>query len=139
MARYPKCEDVLYYEGKTFMVEWYYTQDGKLPGLQYYQSMREGEQERLDYMVKYMADSPIGTTLPKVMYRVEDKKNKIYAFKPAEHRFFNFTTQGRRIIITNAYRKHSQKMTRQDLEKLRVAGNHRTDYLRRMKEGTYYG
>lgn len=53
-------------------------------------------------------------------------------------RFFNFTTEGSVVIITNAYHKHSQKMTKQDLEELRIAGRYRQDYLRRGKEGTYY-
>jgi len=138
MPLYPKREDVLYYTGDTFTVEWYYTMDGELPGLEYYKDLTKGEQERLDYMVKYLADAPIGTTLPKIMYRVEDKKNRIYALKPAAHRFFNFTTHARRIIITNGYRKHAQKMTKQDRQKLNTAARYRADYLHRVKERTYY-
>lgn len=138
MPSYPKPEDILYYEGKSFTVEWYYTEDGKLPALDYYSQLMESEQGRLDYMVKYLADNPIGTRLPETMYRVEDRENKIYAFKPGAQRFFNFMTIGKKIILTNAYQKHSQKMTKQDLEKLGMAVRYRMDYQRRLKEGTYY-
>lgn len=137
-ASRPRPEDILYCEGKTFRVEWYYTREGRLPGFEYYSRLSEAEQDRLDHMVKYLADSPPGTLLPKTMYRIEDRQSRIFALKPGAHRFFNFTAEGRRLIITNAYRKHSQKMMKQDLEGLRTAANRRADYLRRIEEGSYY-
>ena len=73
------------------------------------------------------------------MYRVEERENKIYAFKPGGERFFNFTAEGRKIILTNAYSKHSQKMTKQGLESLEIAIKYKKDYLKRSREGTYYG
>ena len=109
-----------------------------MPALVYYKELREADQDRLDYMVKYLADNPIGTRLPETMYRIEDRENKIYAFKPGSERFFNFMTVNKKIAITNAYHKHSQKMSRQDLEKLEISVKYRTDYFRRTREGTYY-
>ena len=47
-------------------------------------------------------------------------------------------TGRRRVIVTNAYHKHSQKMTKLDLEALEVAARCRADYLRRVQEGGYY-
>lgn len=138
MPAYPKSEDILYYAGKTLTIEWYYTENGTLPGLEYYWRMPENDQERLDYMVHYLADAAPGTTLPKTMYRIEDRKHRIFAFKPRAERFFNFMTMGKKIVIANAYRKHSQGMTRQDLRILQTAVNFRSDYLRRVKGGTYY-
>jgi hypothetical protein len=135
---YPDPEEFLYYEGSSFRVEWYYTEGGRLPGLEYYRAMGEAEQERLDCLVRYLADSPLGVRLPTILYRIEDKKNGIYAFKARDERFFNFMAEGGRILITNAYRKHSQKMSSSDLEKLRFAGRCREDFLRRLREGIYY-
>lgn len=135
---YPKPEDVLFYEGPYFTVEWYYTESGNLPALEYYRRMAEIDQHKLKLIVKYMADSPHGTRLPATLYRIEDPLNRIFAFKPRGERFFNFTMEGAVIVITNAYRKHSRKMTKQDLEELRIAASCRRDYLRRVKEGTYY-
>ncbi|MBI4668543.1 MAG: hypothetical protein HY747_05060 [Elusimicrobia bacterium] len=100
--------------------------------------MAEIDQDRLDDMVKYFCDCPRGIMLPKSMYRIEDKENKIYAFKPRSERFFNFTTEGARIIITNAYHKHSNEMTKIDKEQLKIATLYRQDYLRRIQEATYY-
>lgn len=138
MPPHPDSERILYYEEKTFTVEWYCTEKGEFPGLEYYEAMSPTDQERLDYMVKHIADSPIGTKLPETMYRIEDRDHKIYAFKPRNERFFNFTTEGRKIIITNAYHKHSQKMSKDDLKKLATSVNYRKDYLKRVREKTYY-
>jgi hypothetical protein len=138
MITYPHPDDYLFYEGKTFSVEWYYTAAGRLPAYDYFLGMDETDQERLRGAVAYIADRPIGTILPRTIYRLEDAADKIYAFKPRDERFFNFMTAGRRIIITNAYRKHSRKMGRIDREDLAVAIRYRADYIRRRQEGTYY-
>ncbi|MCX5797088.1 MAG: hypothetical protein NTY77_16470 [Elusimicrobia bacterium] len=135
---YPKPEEILFYEGPCFAVEWYYTENGRLPTLEYYRRLAEAEQHKLKLLVKYLADNPHGTQLPVTMYRIEDRENKIFAFKPRAERFFNFMTEGSLAIITNAYHKHAQKMTKQDMEGLRLACRYRQDYIRRVKEGTYY-
>jgi len=137
-CRRPGPEEFIYYDGLTFRIEWYYAADGRMPGRECYLALDEIDQERLDKIVKYLADSPFGVQLPKSLYRVEDAANKIYAFKPRAERFFNFIAAGRRIVITNAYRKHSQKMGKTDLDKLKTAAVHREDYLRRVGNGTYY-
>jgi hypothetical protein len=135
---YPSPEEILFYDGAHFTVERYYAQGGHLPALEYYRRMPEVDQHKLKLLAKYLADSPHGTQLPMTMYRIEDRANRIFAFKPRAERFFNFMTDGSAVIITNAYHKHAQQMTRQDVEELRLAGRYRQDYLRRMKEGTYY-
>ena len=138
MTRYPRPEEFLFHRGRFFTAEWYYTEAGDIPGKIYYDDMNDLEQDRLDDLIRYLADSPYGTHLPTTMYRVEDREDKIYAFKPGGERFFNFTTEGKKIILTNAYRKHSQKMTKQGLEALEIAIRYKKDYVRRLKEGTYY-
>lgn len=135
----PSPEDYTYYDGETFRVEWYYTTEGELPAKEYFEGLSEVDQMSFAYIVKFIADNPFGTQLPQTMYRVEDKENKIYAFKARHERFFNFTTAGRRIVVTNAYHKHSRKMTKADMERLAYAARARQDYLRRVREGSYYG
>ena len=138
MSAYPRPEDYRIYEGRSFGAEWYYTAGGAMPALEYYGGLTDLDQRRLDQMIMFFCDQPFGKPLPKTMYRIEDPENKIYAFKPRGERFFNFTTAGRKVILTNAYHKHSQKMTRLDLDQLAISTRYREDYLRRMKEGTYY-
>jgi hypothetical protein len=135
---YPRPEDILLYDGPYFSVEWYYTESGHLPAYDYFRRMPEADQLRLRLLVKYMADSPHGTRLPMNLYRIEDRAERIFAFKPRAERFFNFTTDESAIIITNAYHKHAQRMSRADLDQLQVAVRSRRDYMRRVREGSYY-
>lgn len=111
---------------------------GRMQAKEYYLGISDDEKKRLRWIVKHIADSPLGTHLPKTMYNLEDAENKIYAFKPHDHRFFNFMTIGRKIIILDAFRKHSQEMTRKDLNILKTAVLAKQNYLNRVREGTYY-
>jgi len=109
-----------------------------MPAYQYYSALSDTDQDRFGYLVEYFCDRPYGVILPKSMYRMEDRSNQIYAFKPRHERFFNFITTESKVIVTNAYHKHSQEMTKVDLEQLKISGRYREDYLKRTKEGTYY-
>jgi hypothetical protein len=66
---------------------------------------------------------------------VVDKQEKIYEFKPMHERFFNFFYEGRKIIITNAYRKKGQKVDKRELSR---AIDLKKDYGLRVKGGVYY-
>ena len=68
--------------------------------------------------------------------KLVDKKEKIYEFKPLVERFFNFFYEGKKIIITNAYRKKGQKVNQRELDK---AKDMKKDYESRSKGGHYYG
>jgi hypothetical protein len=128
----------LYYAGSTFTVEWYMNEAGEMKACEYYESLSKDEQKRLYYIVRYFADSPLGTHLPKTLYNLEDAENKIYAFKPKDYRFFNFMTAGKKVIIVDGYRKHSQKMGKKDLHLLDAVVQAKNSYLKRAEEGTYY-
>jgi hypothetical protein len=136
--RRPNQDDFVLYVGTTIRVEWYYMPNGRMPALEHFLALPQLDQERLLKIVEYLANAPLGTRLARSVYRIEDAANKIYAFKPRDERYFNFITDERRIIITNAYRKHSQKMGKVDVEKLKTAIAYRRDYLQRVGNGTYY-
>lgn len=128
----------VYYAGSTFTVEWYMDERGRMKAKTYYDGLSNDDQARLDELVRYIAESPIGTRLPRTLYNEEDPENKIYAFKPRAHRFFNFMTIGRKIIILNAYRKHAAAMTKKDLNLLKTVIAAKVDYDHSIKTGTYY-
>ena len=128
----------LFYSGATFTIEWYFDEAGKMKAKEYYENLSDEDKNRLRYIVKHFADSPIGTRLPGKLYKLEDADNKIYAFKPGDFRFFNFMTEGRKIIIIDAYRKHSQQMAKKDLNQLKTVIETKGNYLYRIKAGTYY-
>jgi len=64
-----------------------------------------------------------------------EKESLDIQVKPVNHRFFSFFYKGKKIIITNAYIKKSQKVSKGDLEKAR---NMKKTYVDRIKGGTYY-
>src|SRR2546427_12682047 len=97
----------------------------------FYATMSNLDQEGFHMIVQYYCDSLYGTVFPTTIYRLEDSKNKIYAIKPRDTRFFNFAAMNKKLIITNAYKKHSQKMAKADLPALEIAIRHRNDYLLR--------
>ncbi len=138
MKSRPRKEDFVYYIGQYFTAEWYYMEDGKLPGLDYYNELGIQDRVRFLQIVKLYCDSSHGILLPRTLYRIENKENRIYAFKPRDERFFNFTVEGAKVIITNAYYKHSQQMKKIALECLKTVIRYKQDYLRRVKEGIYY-
>lgn len=126
------------YGGQTFEAEFYVTVDGRVPAYEYYENLTQEEQRRFFTIIKFIADSPFGTIFSKTIYNIEDKANSVYAIKPAAQRFFSFMTHDRKIILTNAYRKHSQQMSKIDKESLKLAIRLKRDYEDRRKRGTYY-
>src|SRR5258708_8401418 len=123
----------IYYAGATFSVEWYMDATGRMKAKEYYEGLPADDQERLEELVKYISDNPIGTRLPKNLYNEEDAENKIYAFKPRAQPFFNFMMIRRNILIVDAYRKHSQEMTKKDLNLLKTVVGAKHDYQNSIK------
>src|SRR5581483_11284165 len=124
--------DYLLYSGATFTVEWYMDISGRMKAKEYFSQLAAEDQKRLFDLIGYCANAPIGTRLPRSLYNEEDSVHKIYAFKPREHRFFNFMTIGRKIIIVNAYRKHSQQMSKKDMNLLKTVIVAKNDYEKRL-------
>lgn len=129
----PKKEDYIFYQGEKFQVEFYFTRAGKMPAKEYYEKESINVQVKLAALLKYIADH--GRLFDITKFRIVDSEDKIFEFKPANHRFFSFFYKGGKIIITNAYLKKSQKVSRQDLEKAKTI---KREYIARMKEGDYY-
>jgi len=68
--------------------------------------------------------------------KFRNEGNSIYAFKPQPDRFLSFFTDEKRVIVTEAYYKKTTKIPLNIKERsLRI----KEDYIKRCKEGTYYG
>ena len=130
----PKSEEYIFYQGEKFQIEFYYTEKGEIPAREYLESISSRKVVvKLAAYVKLIADE--GMLYDEKRYRIVDRRERIYEFKPANYRFFNFFHAGRRIIITNGYAKKSRKADRREL---RRAVNLKKDYERRISEGRYY-
>jgi len=129
----PKPEEYIFYRGRKFQVEFYYTDDGRLPAKEHLKAVGLQIQVKLAALVKHIAEE--GQLFDKSKFRIVDQAERMYEFKPREHRFFNFFCKGQKIIITNAYRKQSQKLDKKELAK---AIRMKRDYEQRLKSGGYY-
>ena len=106
----PIKEDYIFYQGEKYRVEFYFNEKNELPAKKYLESSSYQVQLKLLALVKYIAEN--GKLFDINKFRQVDKKEKIYEFKPRAERFFNFFYEGKKIIITNAYRKKGQKVNK---------------------------
>lgn len=106
-----------------------------MPAKEFLESIRsQNVVVKLAAFVKLIADK--GILYDEQKFKIVDKKDRIYEFKPVGYRFFNFFYTGGKIIITNGYAKKSQKV---DKKELRRAINLKKDYVQRTTGGKYYG
>ena len=129
----PKKEDYIFYQGEKFQIEFYFTKTGKIPAKEYLEKESLDVQVKLSALVKHIADH--GRLFDITKFRKVDSKDNIFEFKPVDHSFFSFFYKGRKIIITNACMKKSQKVSKGDLEKAR---NMKKAYTDRLKGSIYY-
>ena len=129
----PSPEEYIFYRGEKFQVEFYFTQKGDMPAKEYLELVDEQIKSKLSALVKIMADT--GRLFDEEKFRLVNRQEKVYEFKPKEERFFNFFYEGGKIIITNAYRKKGRKVDQRNLAK---AVNFKMDYEFRLKGGVYY-
>ena len=108
-------EDFLVYSGKHYSVYFHAeTKDSSIVN-DYFEACDEVTQASLLFLIKRMSD--IGYIYDTTKFRIEDRDNKIYCFKPKKERFFCFFFTGKKIIITSAHTKKKQKLDRGELRK----------------------
>lgn len=131
----PKTEEYIFYQGGKFQVEFYFNEKGEMPAKEFLEGISsEKVVVKLAAFVKLIADE--GMLYDEQKFRIVDRKEKIYEFKPGGYRFFNFFYTGGKIIITNGYAKKSQKV---DRKALKQAIRLKKDYIQRIAGGEYYG
>ena len=126
-----KGKEYIAYEGEQFTIEWYFDGKGISEPLHYFEELSELEQDRTFYLFKRMGD--FGKISDRTKFNNEG--DGFYAFKPQPHRFLSFFVIGKKIIITNAFRKKGDKLPKAEKE---LAAKRRIDYLERAEKGYYY-
>ena len=120
------------YKGSKYTIEWYFDQKGICQVSEYLEKMSPVMQKKVFYLFKRMGD--FGKISDITKFRNEG--DQIFVFKPQPDRFLSFFAKGKTIIITNAFRKKSNKLPLNEKEK---ALKCKDDYYKRVKGGTYYG
>ena len=96
----------LIYKGEFYRVEWYFDDSGYSQAYEYFLKVSATQKRKFLILVKKMAD--FGIIYDKTKFINEG--NSIYAFKPQPDRYLCFFFTGKKIIVTNAYYKKSDKL-----------------------------
>ena len=111
-----------------FTLEWYYDKNGKSVAEEYFLESSEDMQRKFLILIKRMGDC--GKIFDITKFRNEG--DGIYAFKPQPDRYLSFFADGKKIIVTNGFRKKTDKLPRHEKD---VAQRFREDYLTRKTGG----
>ena len=99
-------DSCLIYEGDYYKVEWYFDDTGYSQAYEYFLKVSPVQKRKFLILVKKIAD--FGTIYDKTKFRNEG--DNIYAFKPQPDRYLCFFFTGKKIIVTNAFQKKSDKL-----------------------------
>jgi len=124
-------EEIIAYEGSSFTIEWFYDEQGKSEVLDYFKELDDINKRKVMMLFKRMGD--FGRISDITKFRNEG--DKIFAFKPQPHRFLSFFFAGKKIIVTNAFCKKSQKLPDEEKQK---ALSRKENYEQRVTSETYY-
>ena len=116
------------YEGPKFTLKWYYDINGKSVAFDFFEDTPENLQDKFLILIKRMGD--FGK-----IYDIEKFRNEgdgIYAFKPQPDRYLAFFTEGREIIVTNGFKKKTDKLPKKEKD---LSLRYRQDYLERKTGG----
>jgi len=116
------------YKGEKYTLEWYYTKDGKSTVYDFFIESSEDLQDKLLVLLKRMGD--FGKIFDITKFRNEG--DGIFAFKPQPDRYLSFFTDGKKIIITNGFKKKTEKLPKNEKN---IAIKYRKDYLERKYGG----
>ncbi|MGA1195886.1 MAG: type II toxin-antitoxin system RelE/ParE family toxin [Candidatus Latescibacterota bacterium] len=119
------------YEGEAFTIEWHYASNGKSQALSYFEKLDRRQKIQFLKLVEMLGR--VGVLRNKQQFNYEG--DEIYAFKPQPDRFLCFFFSGKKVIVTNAFRKKTQKLPKSEKDRALRA---KLDYERRLKEGDYY-
>ena len=121
-------KDCIIYKGEKFSIEWYYDKKGKSVAYEYFLATSEDLQDKFLILVKKMAE--LGKIFDITKFRNEG--DGIYAFKPQPDRYLSFFTIGKKIIVTNGFRKKTEKLPQNEKD---FSQKCKIDYLERKLGG----
>src|SRR5436190_23300711 len=126
-----KDREFIAYKGLRYTIEWYFTETGTSPALDYYASLNKDQRLKLLYLFKRMGDfGKINDTT-----KFNNEGDKIFAFKPKPDRFLCFFERQGKLIITNAFCKKQKKLPKPEKERALL---YKENYEKRIKENIYY-
>ena len=103
-------DNCLIYKGECHTIEWYYDEKGYSQAYEYFLKSSDSQKRKFLMLVKKMGD--FGVIFDKTKFRNEG--DGIYAFKPQPDRYLCFFFVGKKIIVTNAFHKKTDKLPKSE-------------------------
>ena len=124
-------KEFIAYKGKAFTVEWFFNDKGKSEALEFFETLSNTQKRKTLMLFKRIGD--FGKISDITKFRNEGEK--IFAFKPQPDRFLSFFSVGKKIVVTNGFRKKAQKLPKKEKN---LALKRMKDYDSRVINGDYY-
>ncbi len=119
------------YKGEALTIEWFFNEKGESDALDFFETLSASQKRKTLMLFKRIGD--FGRISDITKFRNEG--DKIFAFKPQPDRFLSFFYVGKRIVVTNGFRKKSQKLPTKEKN---LAMKRMTNYKLRIRNGVYY-
>ncbi len=119
------------YEGETLTVEWFFNEKGKSEALDFFETLSNAQKRKTLMLFKRIGD--FGKISDITKFRNEGEK--IFAFKPQPDRFLSFFYVGKKIVVTNGFRKKAKKLPKKEKN---LALKRMKNYNSRVTNGDYY-
>ncbi|MCI5222000.1 MAG: type II toxin-antitoxin system RelE/ParE family toxin [Candidatus Electrothrix sp. AR4] len=124
-------KEFIAYEGDTLTVEWFFNEKGESEALKFFETLSDAQKRKTLMLFKRIGD--FGRISDITKFRNEGEK--IFSFKPQPDRFMSFFYTGKKIIITNGFRKKTQKLPKKEKA---LALKRLKSYMSRVTSGCYY-
>ena len=124
-------KEFIAYEGEALTVEWFFNEKGKSEALDFFETLSDTQKRKTLMLFKRIGD--FGKISDITKFRNEGEK--IFAFKPQPDRFLSFFYAGKKIVVTNGFRKKAQKLPKKEKN---LALKRMQNYDSRVTHGDYY-
>ena len=119
------------YQGELLTIEWYHDEKGRSDALTFFNALSDSQKRKTLMLFKRMGDFGKISDVTKFI----NEGDKIFAFKPQPDRFLSFFWTGKKVVVTNGFRKKSKKLPKKEKE---LALKRKKAYRSKVEEGNYY-
>lgn len=124
-------KEFIAYHGEAFTIEWFLDEKGESEPLDFFETLSNVQKRKILMLFKRIGD--FGRISDITKFRNEG--DKIFAFKSHPERFLSFFYTGKKIVVTNGFRKKTQKLPTQEKN---LALKRMVNYISRVTAGEYY-
>lgn len=124
-------KEFIAYQGELLTIEWYHDEKGRSDALTFFNELSASQKRKTLMLFKRMGDFGKISDVTKFI----NEGDKIFSFKPQPDRFLSFFWTGKKVVVTNGFRKKSKKLPKKEKE---LALKRKKAYCSKVEEGNYY-